>query len=227
METNQFIIVLISLSCLFSLSASASISAPSPSALSEAPIGSPTSSPPSFGSDDQSFSFPGLLDKVDQTLSILPGNIDPGLQKICGNTDHPLECITTIVPFLDDKVAIEPVSILKVAIQAMNNKTREALAKAKMLSRDPSTPKEVSSSLKLCMESYHSILDSDRKVMEYIATHNAYMLSMELSSNVENIETCEDGFEEDGSECPIQDLNSLLAKMISNCLAIGVDLVRF
>ncbi|XWS31833.1 hypothetical protein CRYUN_Cryun23aG0110100 [Craigia yunnanensis] len=236
MEINHFILVLISLSCLFSFSAStnapsplpdASNPAPSPlSDISEVPSGSPASAPSSF--DGQSFSFPEPeVEKTDQLFNILPGSVDPGLQQICGDTDHPIECITTTVPFLGEKIAIEPVSILKVGIEAMNNKTKEALAKATMLLLDPSTPKSVASCLETCIDSYNAILDSDQKVLEAIYIRDLYQLSMELSSNVENVHACEDAFDEADLESPIKEMDSLLAKMISNSLAIGVDMVHF
>ncbi|XVE73453.1 hypothetical protein DITRI_Ditri11bG0118700 [Diplodiscus trichospermus] len=225
MELNRFILVFISLTCLFSFSASTS--APSPlSPISEAPSGSPASSPSSF--EGQSFSFPEPdVEKIDQTFTILPGNIDPALQKICGDTDHPVECLTTTVPFLDDKIAVEPVSILKVGIEAMNNKTREALAKASKLLLDPSTPERVASCLETCVDSYNAILDGDQKVLEAISMRDLYQLSVELSSNVENVHGCQDAFEEADLESPIKDIDTLLGKMISNSLAIGVDMVHF
>ncbi|XVF22076.1 hypothetical protein REPUB_Repub12eG0142700 [Reevesia pubescens] len=276
MEINHFILLLISLSCLFSFSASTTAPSPSPSAsspaasplsdastpassplsdisspaasplsdastpassplsnnilissVSEVPSGSPASAPSSFDTQSFNFNFEFEGQKFDQTFSLLPGSVDPGLQKICGDTDHPIECLTTIVPFLDEKVAIEPVSILKVGIEATNIKTKEALAKATMLLQDPSTPKPVASCLEICIDSYDSILDSDQKVLDAIRMKDLYQLSMELSSNVENVHDCEDAFEEAHLESPIKEIDSLLAKMISNSLAIGVDLVHF
>ncbi|XP_022728260.1 uncharacterized protein LOC111283882 [Durio zibethinus] len=228
MEINHFNILglMISLSCLFSFSASTSAPSPLSSDIS-VPFGSPASAPSSF--DVQySFSFPEPEgEKPGQTFSILPGNIDPTLQRICGDTDHPIECLITTVPFLGEIVAIEPVSILKVGIEAMNNKTKEALAKATRLVQDPSTPKHVASCLETCIDSYNAILDSDQKVLDAISIRDLYQLSMELSSNVENVHACEDAFEEADIESPIKEMDLLLGKMISNSLAIGVDLVHF
>ncbi|MBA0616418.1 hypothetical protein Godav_016464, partial [Gossypium davidsonii] len=62
----------------------------------------------------------------DQTFFILPNDVDPKLQNICGETDYPIECLATTIPFLDENVAIIPVSILKVEIDAIHNKTKEA-----------------------------------------------------------------------------------------------------
>ncbi|XWS76660.1 hypothetical protein CRYUN_Cryun01aG0196400 [Craigia yunnanensis] len=206
---------------------SASTTAPSPlSVAAEVPSGSPASAPSSF--DGQTFSIPEPeVEKTDQSFTILPDSIDPGLQQICGDTDHPIECLTTTVPFLGEKVAIEPVSILRVAIEAMNNKTKEALGKATMLLLDPSTPKPVASCLEACIDSYNAILDSDQKVLDAISIRDLYQLSMELSSNVENVHGCEDAFKEADLESPLKEMDSLLGKMISNSLAIGVDMVHF
>ncbi|XP_022760015.1 uncharacterized protein LOC111306403 [Durio zibethinus] len=229
MEINHFSIVLISLSCLFSFSASTSAPSPLPNDViisdSEVPAWSPSSAPSSF--DGQSFSFKPEREKNDQTFTILPGSVDPNLQRICGDTDHPIECLTTIVPFLGEKVAIEPVSILEVGIQAMDNKTKEALAEASELLLDPSTPKHIASCLETCIDSYNAILESDQKVLDAISIRDLYQLSMELSSNVENVHACEDAFEEADLESPIKEMDSLLGKMISNSLAIGVDMVHF
>ena len=231
MEINHSILVLISLSCLFSFSASTSTSAPSPLSYdisdSEVPSGSPTSAPSSFDGQSFSFSEPAGDKPEFQSFSILPDSVDPTLQRICGDTDHPIECLTTTAPFLGEKIAIEPVSILKVGIEAMNNKTKEALAKVTMLLVDPSTPKPVASCLESCIDSYNAILDSDQKVLDAISTRDLYQLSMELSSNVENVHACGDAFEEADIESPIKEMDSLLGKMISNSLAIGVDMVHF
>ncbi|EOX95282.1 hypothetical protein QUC31_004963 [Theobroma cacao] len=213
MAINHFILVLISLSCLFSFSASS-------------PAPSPASAP--FPSEIQSFNFPEPEgQKHEQELTILPVSADPSLQRICGDTDHPIECLTTTVPFLGDDVKIEPVSILKVGLEAMGNKTREALAEASLLLLDPSTQEAVASCLETCIDSYNAILDTNQKALEAIAIRDLYQLSMELSSNVENVHACSDAFEEAELESPIKEIDALLEKMISNSLAIGIDMVHF
>ncbi|MBA0768496.1 hypothetical protein Gotri_017292, partial [Gossypium trilobum] len=65
----------------------------------------------------------------DQTFSILSTDVDPKLQKLCGETNYPIECLTSTIPFLDENVSINPMSILKVEIDAIDSKTKEALDK--------------------------------------------------------------------------------------------------
>lgn len=227
---NHFIILLISLSYLFSSSVSTS-SAPSPFSyeyqdnfVSE----SPTSAPRRPAID---FVEPKIiLDKPTkpQTVSLLPGNIDSGLQKICGDTDHPIECLTTTVPFLDDKRATaNPISILKVGIEALNSKSSEALAKAKQLLLGPSQPKLFASCLQTCIDSYNSILETNQKVLNAMSIKDLYQLSLELSCNVQSVHSCEDAFAEADIDSPLEEMNALIEKMVSNNLAIGVDMVHF
>ncbi|OMO64000.1 Pectinesterase inhibitor [Corchorus capsularis] len=215
MEINKITLVLISLSCLFSFSASRLSNS-----LSPAPAPAPSSLVVKSHSDE-------VANENTITFSIMPSNADPGLQKICGDTDHPIECVTTTAPFLQENMLIEPVSILKIAVEAMGNKTKEALATANRLLLDPAVDETMVSCLETCIESYNAVLDVNRKVVDAITVHDLYVMNMELSANVENVHTCSDAFEEADIESPIKEFDSLLEKMISNSLAIGVDLVRF
>ncbi|KAH1081188.1 hypothetical protein J1N35_020949 [Gossypium stocksii] len=68
------------------------------------------------------FAFDGItLESIDNLLNILPSGVNPALQQICGNTDHPIEYIIATMPFLDEKTPIEPLSVLKAGIEAMDN----------------------------------------------------------------------------------------------------------
>ncbi|MBA0616421.1 hypothetical protein Godav_016466, partial [Gossypium davidsonii] len=73
--------------------------------------------------DTQSFSF--SKPQEDQTFSILSTDVNPKLQKFCGKIDYPIECLTSIIPFLDENVDMIPMSILKAEIDAIHNKTKE------------------------------------------------------------------------------------------------------
>ncbi|TYG55352.1 hypothetical protein ES288_D09G265900v1 [Gossypium darwinii] len=175
-------------------------------------------------SNTQSFSFskpPG-----DQTFFILPNDVDPKLQSICGETDYPIECLTTTIPFLDENVAIIPVSILKVEIDAIHNKTKEAIDKAYEFSMNPSTSRLLPLCLKTCINNYNAILESKQRILDAISIGDANELSMELSHNMEHVFACEDEFKEAKIESPIVKLNSLLVKIITNSLTIYVDMVK-
>lgn len=217
---NHLILALVSLSCLFSFSTSTPPSYSYHYSFSR----SSSSSPSAFNVHFPKSSGP----RVDLPFNTLPTNVDPGLQQICRDTDHPVECISNIVPFLGHgKFVAEPVSVLKLEIQAMDNKVKEAMDKATKLMQDHSTQKMTASCLETCMDSYKSILDSDRRVLDALSLHDVYQVNMELSSNIENVQTCEDAFLEANLKSPNIKMDSMIRKMITNSLAIGVDKVHF
>ncbi|MBA0652848.1 hypothetical protein Goklo_020074 [Gossypium klotzschianum] len=225
MEVNHFILALISLSCLFSVSANA----PPPLSNASSPASSELYDMIEVMSESPSpFSFDGTtLESIDDLLSILPGGVDPTLQQICGNTDHPVECIIATMPFLDENAPIEPLSILKAGIKAMDNQTKNALAEVTKLSMDPTTPKTIVPILQTCIDVYNSILNSDQKSLEAISNHNLVQLSTELGTNVENVLGCDNAFKQAKLESPMKDMDIMLANIISNTLTIGVDMVHF
>ncbi|KAH1081190.1 hypothetical protein J1N35_020951 [Gossypium stocksii] len=225
MEVNHFILALISLSCLFSVSANA----PPPLSNASSPAYSEVYDMIEVMSESPSpFAFDGTtLESIDDLLSILPGGVNPALQQICGNTDHPVECIITTMPFLDENAPIEPLSVLKAGIKAMDNQTKDALAKVTKLSMDPTTPKTIVPILQTCIDVYNSILNSDQKSLEAISNHNLVQLSTELGANVENVLGCDNAFKQAKLESPMKDMDAMLANIISNTLTIGVDMVHF
>ncbi|MFQ6632539.1 hypothetical protein Gotur_008583 [Gossypium turneri] len=176
-------------------------------------------------SNTQSFSF--SKPQGDQTFFILPNDVDPKLQNICEETDYPIECLTTTIPFLDENVAIIPVSILKIEIDAIHNKTKEAIDKAYEFLMNPSTSRLLPLCLKTCINNYNAILESKQRILDAISMGDAnYELSMELSHNMEHVFACEDEFKEAKIKSPIAELNSLLVKIITNSLTIYVDMVK-
>ncbi|KAB2068642.1 hypothetical protein ERO13_A08G040400v2 [Gossypium hirsutum] len=227
MGMNHLILALVSLSCLFSFSTSTSTP---PSYSYHYSFSHSSSSAPSAAFNVHFPKSSGT--RIDQTFNKLPTlptkNVDPGLQQICKDTDHPVECISNIVPFLGhSKFVAEPVSVLKLEIQAMDNKVKEAIDKATKLMQDHSTQKMTASCLETCLDSYKSILDSDKRALDALSLHDVYQVSMELSSNIENVQTCEDAFLEANLKSPNIQMDSVIRKMISNTLAIGVDKVHF
>ncbi|MBA0708628.1 hypothetical protein Golax_023725 [Gossypium laxum] len=228
MGMNHLILALVSLSCLFSFSTSTSTP---PSYSYHYSFSHSSSSAPSAAFNNVPFSKSSGT-RMDQTFNKLPtlptNNVDPGLQQICKDTDHPVECVSNIVPFLGhSKFVAEPVSVLKLEIQAMDNKVKEAIDKATKLMQDHSTQTMTASCLETCLDSYKSILDSDKRVLDALSLHDGYQVSMELSSNIENVQTCEDAFQEANIKSPNIQMDSAIRKMISNTLAIGVNKVHF
>ncbi|MBA0560168.1 hypothetical protein Golob_017083 [Gossypium lobatum] len=225
MEVNHFILALISLSCLFSVSANAPPPLSNASSLASLELYDMIEV---MSESPSPFAFDGTtLKSIDDLLSILPGGVDPALQQICGNTDHPVECIIATMPFLDENAPIEPLSVLKAGIKAMDNQTKNALAEVTKLSMDPTTPKTIVPILQTCIDVYNSILNSDQKSLEAISNHNLVQLSTELGTNVENVLGCDNAFKQAKIESPMKDMDTMLANIISNTLTIGVDMVHF
>ncbi|KAA3454521.1 Pectinesterase inhibitor [Gossypium australe] len=171
--------------------------------------------PSSF--EAQFFNFSQL--QKDQTFSILSIDVDPKLQKLCGETDYPIECLTSTIPFLDENVAINPC--------LFSNKTKETLDKAFELSVNPPPSRLFLSCLETCIDNYNSILESKKKILDAIPVGDANQVSMELSFNMENVFACEDTFKEAEIESSITELNSLLVKIITNNIIISVDMINF
>nr|KJB41797.1 hypothetical protein B456_007G122000 [Gossypium raimondii] len=215
MGINHFILALISFTCLLSFSTSTN----APPSLSDA--SSPTFSElydmiEVMSESPSPFAFDGItLESIDNLLSILPSGVNPTLQQICGNTDHPVECIIATMPFLDEKTPIEPLSVLKAGIEAMDNQTKDALAE------------NVVPILQTCIDVYNNILNSDQKSFEAISNHNLVQLSTELGTNVENILGCDNAFKQAKLESPMKEMDAMLGKIISNTLTIGLDMVHF
>ncbi|KAL4296217.1 hypothetical protein GQ457_12G004130 [Hibiscus cannabinus] len=143
----------------------------------------------------------------DRTFPAPPANV-PRLQRVRVDTNH-------------------LVSILMVEIEAIDSKAKEALHMASKLLSNPSTLKPIAFYLETCIDNYNVILESKRRVLDAIGTGDAEQLSAELSSNVDNIFTCEDAFKKSDIKSPVMEMDSLLAKMITNSLIIAVDMVYF
>ncbi|KAH1081187.1 hypothetical protein J1N35_020948 [Gossypium stocksii] len=166
------------------------------------------------------FAFDGtMLESIDDALSILP--------EIYGNINHPVKCIKTTMPFLDEKTPIEPLSVLKAGIEAMDNQTKDALAEVTKLSMNLTTPKNVVLILQKCTDVYNNILNSDKKSLQAISNRNLIQLSTGLSANVENVLGCDNAFKQAKLESPIKKMDAMLAKTVSNTLTISVDMVHF
>ncbi|KAK8684680.1 hypothetical protein V6N13_040696 [Hibiscus sabdariffa] len=144
----------------------------------------------------------------DWTFPAPPANVNPRLQRVRGDTDH-------------------LVSILMVEIEAIDSKAKEALHMASKLLSNPSTLKPIAFCLETCIDNYNLILESKQRVLDAIGTGDAEQLSAELSSNADNIFTCEDAFKKSDIKSPVMEMDSLLAKMITNSLIIAVDMVYF
>ncbi|MBA0684992.1 hypothetical protein Goari_026537, partial [Gossypium aridum] len=144
-----------------------------------------------------------IIDAISMGDQTLPVVINPKLQRICDQTDNPVECLITTVPFLHEKAAINPVSILKIKVEAVDIKTKEALDKASKLLLYSSNSKPTTFCFNICINNYKSILESKHRILDAILLGDEKQLRVELSSNVDKIYHCEDAFEEANIKSPI------------------------
>lgn len=198
-----------------SSSSSSPIQSPEPAAsFSGSHIESPSPiSSPQAGSHEQ---MPSLL-----TNQILQSpSTNPEIRKICGATDHPAECLASIIPYLTG--AVDPISVLKMEIQALLKGFEQAIAVAKKLKADASTSAWVKSCLDICLDVYDSGISDLGNAITAISSHDIGRLNTLLSATVSYVDTCEDSFtEKPGVNSPMQEVDDQLDKLASNNLAIA------
>ncbi|KAJ9187883.1 hypothetical protein P3X46_003297 [Hevea brasiliensis] len=150
----------------------------------------------------------------------------PVVKKICDSTDHPTECLASVIPF--HKGESDPVSVLKMEMQALREGLKKAIAKATAMNDDPSVSIDLKSCLDTCLETYDSALYDLDDAFESIAAHDMARLKTVLSASVTDIGTCEEAFSEEGNgeDSPMKDFDDELTKIASNNLAIATALLR-
>ncbi|CAK7348440.1 unnamed protein product [Dovyalis caffra] len=172
----------------------ASASSPSPSASSPLPLDSPP-------------------DSQTQSPSILRSPFkNAALTKICGMTDYPAKCIAAISPFLTGET--DPISILKIGMQALHKKIEEAIAVATKLNEDPSSSAVVKDSLDTCLDSFDNAISDLNDALLAISSHDIGKLSTMLSATITYPDTCEEAFaEQPDLASPMKEMDDQLTKI--------------
>ncbi|GLU16748.1 hypothetical protein SLE2022_331640 [Rubroshorea leprosula] len=215
LKNSTGVLLLISLSCLFSSSHVDAKLVPA-----SAPISSLAPSPTPVRGSSSRFIQP--LEPRD----IYKIDAAPMLKSICADTDHPGECISTLIPYTLEGKSLDPISVLEAAVQATNDCANQGFAVAKKLHAVASDPL-YKSCLETCIDSYKAIIESNHKILDAIAAVDVFSLNTELSTAVDNVDTCDEAFVEAQIDSPMAHVDDLLGKMVSNNLAIGIDLVKF
>ncbi|KDP28269.1 hypothetical protein JCGZ_14040 [Jatropha curcas] len=150
---------------------------------------------------------------------------NPVLKKICDSTSHPEECMSSITPYQTGES--DPVSVLKMEMQALRKGFEKAIAKADSLNEDPSTSEMIRSCIDTCLEIYDTALYDLDDALEAVSSHDIDKLKTFLSATVSDISTCEEAFQEEpGAESPLKEFDDELDKLASNNLAIVNALLR-
>lgn len=231
MELNKFILLLLISSPLLSFSAEAICvprNASNPEATRPAVVlgtaSSFSSAAPTQAPSPPPVPSPSPPVSREPSPSILPSPSNSyALTKICGFTDHPAECIAAISPFLTGKT--DPISVLKLGMQALHQIFEEAIAVATKLNKDPSSSAVVKDSLDTCLDSFDSGMSDLEDALLAISSHDIGRLSTLLSATITYPDTCEEAFsEQPGLDSPLKEMDRKLTTMASINLAISASL---
>ncbi|XP_077217740.1 pectinesterase inhibitor-like [Tasmannia lanceolata] len=147
---------------------------------------------------------------------------DPALKEICGHTDNPDLCVSTVSPLLPSNGVIDATTVLSLEIKACTQHTQDAIAAAKKFATSPGTPPAIATNLGVCSDTYSDALDQLQSATDAIAAHDSHMVNIMLSAAMSDFSSCEDGFmETPGLVSPISSYSDTLMKLTSNCLALS------
>lgn len=175
---------------------------PSPAPRQDIDINSPAPSSQDSPADALSSSVvPNLLK---QAL------LSPDIKSICGKTDNPLLCESSVSPLLTTTL-LKPdaSSVLLLAIQASIAATKAVM---------PTVNRVAGAD---CQELYDTAVSDLEDAVSAVKEGDVATVNVNLSAAMTDYETCNDGFEEAGEVNPLVDVAGRLTKMVGNCLAIS------
>ncbi|KAF8094653.1 hypothetical protein N665_0358s0034 [Sinapis alba] len=135
--------------------------------------------------------------------------LSPEIKTICGKTDNPALCESSVTPLLTSAVKPDASSVLVLAIQASINATKAA---------KPAVDKSGAAD---CLELYDDAATNLEDAINAVKESDIATVNSNLSAAMTDYVTCNDGFEESGEPSPLADVADKLTKMVSNCLAIS------
>ncbi|WZY74200.1 hypothetical protein YC2023_006440 [Brassica napus] len=135
--------------------------------------------------------------------------LSPEIKTICGKTDNPELCESSISPLLTAAIKPDASSVLVLAIQASINATKAVM---------PTVNKVAAAD---CQELYDDAVSNLEDAINAVNESDIATVNSNLSAAMTDYGTCNDGFEESGEPNPLADVADKLHKMVSNCLAIS------
>ncbi|CAH8259616.1 unnamed protein product [Arabidopsis lyrata] len=191
----------------------------SPAASPEAPADSisPTNAPAETDIDSPAASPEAPVASPEapaESSSAAPSGINPPLlspeiKTICGKTDNPLLCESSVSPLLTPQLKPDTSSVLILAIKASINATKAAMATVEKAGASD------------CQELYDDAVVNLEDAVNAVKSRDIATVNTNLSAAMTDYSTCNDGFEEAGEPNPLADVADKLTKMVSNCLAIS------
>ncbi|KAE8665407.1 hypothetical protein F3Y22_tig00112616pilonHSYRG00020 [Hibiscus syriacus] len=181
-----------------------------------------------YGSRDKSPVEPALGPSAEFSFAnSKPASNPPGLDKICGATDLPVDCMKLISPFVNSSVKVEPLSIAKVGIRVSTEMSKQAIVTATRFMDDPKSSAKLKQAMSLCLELYEGIPDDNDLALRALDKRNAFEVKIKLSSSLTSVETCLDGIHQSRVTSPMRDMEAKLKKLLQITLTIVSGLVKF
>lgn len=188
-----------------SISPAANIDIDSPAASPEAPSDSMSPTEVDLGSPAASPEAPAASPENLLNSPLL----SPEIKTICGKTDFPPLCESSVSPLLTPQLKPDTTSVLILAIQASINATKAAM---------PTVEKVAGAD---CQELYDDAVSNLEDALNAIKSRDIGTVSIKISATMTDYVTCNDGFEEAGEPNPLAGVADHLTKMVTNCLVIS------
>ncbi|KAG7630312.1 Pectinesterase inhibitor domain [Arabidopsis suecica] len=170
----------------------------------EAPVASPEAPA------ESSSAAPSGIKVSSSPRSVLnPSLLSPEIKTICGKTDNPPLCESSVSPLLTPQLKPDTSSVLILAIQASLTATKAAMATVEKAGASD------------CQELYDDAVVNLEDAVNAVKSRDIATVNTNLSAAMTDYSTCNDGFEEAGEPNPLADVADKLTKMVSNCLAIS------
>lgn len=183
------------------------VGADSPAASPEAPVASPEAPADSISPMNPPSAESPVLRSAKNLLN--QPLLSPEIKTICGKTDFPPLCESSVSPLLTAQLKPDTSSVLILTIQASINATKAAMAIVDKVAASD------------CQELYDDAVANLEDAVNAVKSRDIATVNTNLSAAMTDYSTCNDGFEEAGEPNPLADVGDKLTKMVSNCLAIS------
>lgn len=190
---------------------------PSPPLQSSSQPSQLTPSPPAFSQPAAAVST--QLSARHPLLNLLP--FAGAVSALCGHTDYPDVCASSIQPLPHPPGLAGPAALLKLQLQACREQAEKAQAHIAALVSLPGTKARDASSLQDCDDNYDDVIDNLDEAAAALESRDKGTLKTMLSALVTDFSTCDDGFAEIAKVSPLAVIDEMLTKLASNCLAIA------
>ncbi|KAF3772476.1 putative invertase inhibitor [Nymphaea thermarum] len=140
---------------------------------------------------------------------------------LCRSTDYPDVCVSAVSSSLLGPLS--PATAIISTIRAIDLKAKAARGVSLQLAAR-ATDKMTRENLKNCAEIYSDVSFNLAKSLANVRSRDRNVLNVNLSAVIDDFETCNDGFVENGTRSPLAAQNDAMRKMASNGLALAEKL---